>query len=331
MRGQNMAVDQRFQDLQSGGFSSGDVELPEGTASSKELAAVLSTSSSGLDFGLGGNTGMFLSGTVGMATFNGTLNSTGYELTDYTLTAGVDTQVGAAFTVGVAAGFGESDATVNDDRGSLATTSMGAIFYATADLGGGAFVNAKAGAYAVEFDLVRNVALTAETYLGNTTGTQYVAGLTAGKIYDLQGWTVSPVVSAYMSATDVAGFTETDGNPLGAISVEDYTVENTWMSIGVNASKEFATSGGAMVPNLKVAYISVSTDASIAPAAFEELPTFGTPIDSRGSEYVNVGLGLTYLADRSDAGSTAFGIGYDGIFADSYDAHRVSLTANIKF
>ncbi len=57
MRGQNMAVDQRFQDLQSGGFSSGDVELPEGTANSKELAAILSTSSGGLDFGLGGNTG----------------------------------------------------------------------------------------------------------------------------------------------------------------------------------------------------------------------------------------------------------------------------------
>ena len=296
-----------------------------------DLDVILSSTSIGLDFAAGGNLNGFIEGSIGMGTFDTTLNSIGYDLEDLSLTAGIDYGLTNGWVLGASVGYGASTATILDDRGSLDTTAMGGMLYAMSEMANGAYINGMVGMYGLEYDSVRYVSLGDNTYLASTTGTQFVAGVSGGLNYDLSGWTVGPVASAKLISSDVNGFTETGGDPLNAITVEDFTVQTTLLSIGVQSSKEIETSNGTFIPSVNLAFVSETTDSTIISTAFAELPAFGTPVDGRGGEYLDLNLGMTYLLNRSDAGTTALNLGYEGIFAGTYESHRASVGAQFTF
>ena len=339
VRSQRSSINQRANAAASGAiidnmaFSSDGEDI--GAEGVEEVASSLAASNSGgLRHSNSNGVGIFVDGTVGKGEYDSTTNSVGYDLEDYTLSAGVDFRLSNDVVLGVALGYGDSEADIDDNRGSLDTAAKGVMFYAAKQFQQKAYLNAMVGTYSLDYDSKRKVIIgdtINETYKASTDGTQYIAGLSGGMNYDVGGWTMGPIASAYWVKTDVDGFTETGGDPIVAVSTEDFSVETTWVSLGGQASKQIKMSNGNFIPHAKLSIVKENSDSLDVSTAFGTMRAFDTPVDARDSEYADLELGFAYQINRGEASQTTVGFDYSGLFADTYDSSRVQLSVNVQF
>ncbi|WP_164549115.1 choice-of-anchor F family protein [Amphritea opalescens] len=338
VRSQRSSINQRANAAASGAiidnmaFSSDGEDI--GAEGVEEVASRLATSNAGGLRHSGNGIGIFVDGTAGKGEYDSTTNSVGYDLEDYTLSAGVDFRLRNDVVLGVALGYGDSEADIDDNRGSLDTAAKGVMFYAAKQFQQKAYLNAMVGAYSLDYDSERKVIIgdtINETYKASTDGTQYVAGLSGGMNYDVGGWSMGPIASAYWVKTDVDGFTETGGDPIVAVSTDDFSVETTWVSLGGQASKQIKMSNGNFIPHAKLSIVKENSDSLDVSTAFGTMRAFDTPVDARDSEYADLELGFAYQINRGKASQTTVGFDYSGLFADTYDSSRVQLSVNVQF
>lgn len=234
---------------------------------------------------------VFLEGTGGSATVDGTRGVNGYDLDTIGVTLGADLRVNDHMVVGIMGNYANSDASLAGN-GSIDVDSYNAALYATV-YQNGFYLDALLGAGYNSYDTTRS------SLFGNANaspdGWQFDTLVNGG--YDLhQGnWTFGVMGSAAYTQVNLNSFTETGS--LSPLAYEDQSQESLRSNLGAKISYAAMMGGMKVTPQVRVSWQHEFLDSTQAinsqfiPGT-SRLFTVNGPEIGRDSALVSAGLSL---------------------------------------
>lgn len=312
------------------------VRLASADSSPQALAGLMAGTGSNGSMAITDRFSVFFGGSISQGEMDSTTNGAGADYDGYSLTGGADYRFFENARFGAAVGYGENDASVDDNRGDLKVDGTTAMLYGSYGQATGPFVDAAAGYSWLDYDNDRYIVI-GDSYNeraeSDTDATQRSFTLGGGYNFELGPVIAGPSARFEYHNLDIDGYEETGAGVL-SMSVEDMEFKSRTMWFGGQVAMPMELdSGGSIRPHASlhlVKELENSGGTVLTNFTGGTLP-FSTPIDGRDDEYFRAGLGL-------DANFTSFGqpmtvsLSYDGTLDnDDYDEHRGSVSVSMYF
>ena len=281
--------------------------------------------------------GFFLNGQFSNGDFNYVDATTeGYDFDSNNITAGVDYRISTNAVVGLAVGSSNYDST-SDNNSTFESSSLTYSAYGSFNFNENFYVDLKASFGKPDFDQKRQVSFTIggnttnETAFGTTQGSQRAFVISSGYQINMEGWQLTPMVSAEYNKTSVDDFVETNA---GSFNVgfrgQEYKTER--YTAGFQANKAISKSNGILIPAFSYHFVHenqfsdnvvLMRVSGMPPGEFFEAPT-----NFNDSNYSTAHLGLTYVK----SGGQQFYIRYSRVFGwEGFDRQSFNLGARFEF
>ena len=195
------------------------------------------------------------------------------------------------------------------------------------------YANVAAGVVLQNYNSTR--AINFSGFSGNATGSfmgqQYVLRGEAGYPIPMGDYTVTPVGGLTYSDMHQDGYTESGGNG-AALSVKSSSTSSVTSDIGAKLEREFATSYGVLVPELRLAWRhEYVNDRARSTSSFAGDPTGQTSFTSLGASPVQdsalLSIGLTLLKSND----LTLTVRYDGQMGGGYQSNAGSVRVRKLF
>jgi hypothetical protein len=267
-----------------------------------------------------------MSGTLG--TVGNTTNSIGYNFRDYGATAGVSMGFGDMFEAGLAVSYGTAQATINDNRGSLAARNYGVAIFGKGRFDSGLNVSGVAGYQFGSIDSTRNInaASVSATALGTNRASDLFAALSADWMFDMGALSIGPSASAEYHHVSTQGFTET-GAGLFNVTMDGFTTDLFTGTLAVKGEYGIPAGAGDVTLFGHAGYTVMRGSDLAVPFRFGPVLTGTTVADGLSGGYFDVGAGVK--ANLGDMAS--IGVEYRGALSGGYQSHTIRGGVQISF
>ncbi len=228
-----------------------------------------------------------------------TANQTGYNFSIGGLTAGADYRVRDDLLVGVAGGYGHTDAGFYNNLGNVQNDTVPVNLYAA--YFPGCFYAFGSAGYAVNlFSTNRQIAFIDRTATGSTTGNMFNGYGEAG--YDLRAGNVvlTPMASLAYSSLWINGFGETGAGSLD-LNVGSQHADSLQLGPGVRLASAIKCGQAVVAPQLYASYEhefsndSRGIDANLAQAGVP----FGFQSQRLGTDFGMLGASITLFSGKN--------------------------------
>jgi uncharacterized protein YhjY with autotransporter beta-barrel domain len=253
--------------------------------------------------------GSYSAGAKAPTTFEDAFN---YNDTEYS--AGTDVRLSSHLVVGILAGhtiknvnFNSSESTVD---GGIRGEGYSGIVYAQYE-GDAAYVNASIGVQHLSLDTRRSITYPSlnplipsvnETSSSSASANSWITNVGTGYTFHWRGFSAEPYLTAQYVNTQIAQFTEHDGEGFD-IDVASQSIPSLTTSLGLKLQQAFLPSFGVIVPYVYGEYRheflqnsrnvqSVYADSGESEASSAD---FNLPTDAPTRNYYVVGAGLTLV------------------------------------
>jgi uncharacterized protein with beta-barrel porin domain len=261
--------------------------------------------------------GVFINGGYGWGNRDATLRESGFDFDSYGITAGVDYRLTNQFVLGAAFGYGNTDAEINAQGGTLDTNAYSIsvygsyyptqAFYIDAIVSGG--INDHEQARSIRYGVASpdpsdpgRRTLVDQTATAEFDSDQISASLGSGYNFSQNGWTFGPYGRLGYVDVDVDGFRENISNPtapgsgLGlAIDEQDFT--SFTLTVGGQVTKAISMAWGVLAPQFNVEYgHEFANDNDAIAGRFlgdTSNTTFFLPTDEPDRNFVNLSVGAS--------------------------------------
>ena len=259
--------------------------------------------------------------------FESTANGIGYDVDTRGFTAGVETQVSPAISVGVMVGGVDGSANAYAGRGEIDASGWSAAAFGRATFGQGGSVQAVVGYQDLSFDTTRNVLN--EVAKGSTDGSQTFMALQADYMVRQGALTWGPMASIERYDLSVDGFSETGGG-IWNMTVDDHDAAVTLVSAGVRGEYAMDAAGTTRAYG-SLALTQASGDDAMIATGFVGLPSYVTPVDGIDLDWVDLNLGFTRKVSGLGGKDAVVGGEYRGSFGGDYENHGLGVFVKMAF
>ena len=285
--------------------------------------------------------GFFVNGLYVNTDRDSTSREAGFEADDFGVTGGIDYAFSDKFVFGLAFGYKDSDADIDNNGGDLETESLSYFAYWSLYPDEFWYIDAMVGYTDNDHDQKRNViyTITGATPVNNaalseTDSDEISVSVTAGRNFFANNWTLSPYGRIEYADIEIDGFTEqmaqtnAAGNGL-ALQIDDQDFESLMMTIGASASTTWAE---RYFPRVSVEYVHEfkNNNDPITGRFVNDTSrtTFTLLTDPPDRNFVNVGAGLSALLTDDILGYAR----YQGLFGyKDLDVHAFEVGLRIGF
>jgi outer membrane autotransporter protein len=191
---------------------------------------------------------VFIEGTGGSASVDGSRNANGYDFDTMGVTLGADLRVSDRFAVGVMGSYGKSDARLVNG-GSIDAESYNGAVYATV-FQDGFYVDALFGAGYNSYDTKRSSLLGYAE--GSPDGWELNSMINTGYDFRRGNWTFSPTASIAHTRVTLDGFTETGS--LSPLSYPTQHQDSLRTELGARIAYTAVFNGVTITPQLRIAW-----------------------------------------------------------------------------
>jgi outer membrane autotransporter protein len=204
--------------------------------------------------------GFFVNGDVSIGKRSRRGKEVGFDFDSWGLTSGIDYRFRKGHVMGVAVGYSEYAADLNDDGGKLDSDTWTVQLYGSFNFSDNLYLDTTLGHSIIDFEQRRVIDLSGFTGLsrqiafGATDATQWSASAALNyRVVLDSGWQVTPYGQFRYTKTDIDGFSEMGG---GAFSMRfpDQDFSSGLFSAGSRVSKSFNLTRSVMTPYLDVAW-----------------------------------------------------------------------------
>ena len=289
--------------------------------------------------------GFFVNGLYANVDRDGTSRESGFESDDFGVTAGIDYAFSDRLVFGLAFGYKDSDADIDNNGGDLESDSYSYFAYWSMYPDDFWYVDAIVGYTNNDHEQTRNIAYSIAALGGGTTTVNNAAlsdtesdeisvSVTAGRNFYLDSWTLSPYGRIEYADIEIDGFTErmaqttTFGSGL-AVRIDDQDFESLMMTLGAAATAQW---GERVFPRLSIEYVHEfkNNNAPITGHFVNDSSAtrFVLLTDKPDRNFVNVGTGLTALLTDNTTGFFR----YEGLFGyKDLDVHAFEVGIRVNF
>ncbi len=268
--------------------------------------------------------GGFLSGSATRLDLENHSEADGYGISIYGLTLGVDYRVTDRLTLGVLAGYANSEVDLNRGDISANTGTLG-VYGSWVD--DGFYVNGLVGGSYSTYDIKRRDF--GGHASGDTDGFTFSSLLSTGYDFQKGAWIFGPFVGVQYTSVQFDGFRE-HGSDFPLV-IEDNRSDSLRSRLGARVARCFSIGHARICPEIALSwqheYLDRSrpTDSHFARGSGSSFRVEG-PRMGRDSLVVNAAV--TFL--HNDRWSTY--LAYDAVLArDNYEAHTVSGGVRVSF
>ena len=292
--------------------------------------------------------GFFVTGTYASTDRDTTAREAGFEADDYGVTVGVDYNFDGRVVLGLAGGYNNSDADIDNNGGKLDTDSYSVFGYWSLYPDDVWFVDAMVGYTDNDHDQTRNVIYNIAAVGGGTTrvnnsavsntdSEEWSASISAGRDFALGQWVLTPLARFDYADVEIDAFTETmaQQNAAGAglaLAIDGQDFESMMVTAGSRLTTRFDTSFGAMFPEISAEYVHEfkNNNAPITGRFVNDSSntTIVLLTDGPDRNFFNVGAGLTAAFNDNASGF----VRYQGLFGyQDLDVHAVEIGIRATF
>ena len=279
----------------------------------------------GLDHDLrgmtGGNAGtgmagwsFFVDATFGRADKDPTSLESGFDADSTTITVGADYRLSTDLVTGMALGYTDLEADLDNDGGELDTRSRSLFIYTTWYGRDGWYLDGMLGYTHNDHDQERNIrysisgfGIPALTQVDNTADSsndsdEWSFSLQLGRTFQLGGVALGPYARYDFATTDIDGYRETMSRPNAngaglAVAIDGQDYDSHILALGAQAYTDFRAGSTLLVPQVSAEYVhEYDNDNEPITGRFVDAlsdTSFSIPTDDPDRDYFNVGAGLT--------------------------------------
>jgi uncharacterized protein YhjY with autotransporter beta-barrel domain len=185
------------------------------------------------------------------------------------LSAGVDTDLSPAFTLGGGLGYGRDDNTIAGGS-RLKGSARAFIGYASYHPWAHLFVDGLLGFQQLDYDSTRKLTGVDAVVRGRRDGDQWFGSVSVGADLEHGAWQVTPYARVDIARGSLDGYTET-GHPFLALHYESMDLESTTGNLGLRLELRNHMAWGWLSPQLRVEYQREFADAQAALVRYADL------------------------------------------------------------
>jgi uncharacterized protein YhjY with autotransporter beta-barrel domain len=326
-------------------FDFNQYRLPDTLVASLGPYAAVSAALPAETPGLFKKLGLFVNGSLSLGEKDATRNEDGFDFETYGVTAGADYRFTRNFVLGVAFNFQSTDADLAATRtaglatpvdgGSVDSTSYSGSIYATYYVTDRFYVDGIFTFGWNDYDITRRIIYNVDTSVrqtarADTDGTQLSFSVGGGYDFNVDGWTLGPLVRMNYLKLDIDGYREEidNANPgFGwALAFDDQDVESLTTVLGGQVSYAISTGVGVLLPQVRLEWEhEFLNDSRTLTARFVNDPR-RAPIrfttDRPDRNFFNIGVGLS----ATFRGGVAAFVQYDTVLGlEDVTRHTVVL------
>lgn len=315
--------------IEGAGIASLNITHENSEVVSTRLASLRSTGT-GVATGDGLNTQhAWMQGYGGKATQDDKDGVYGYDATSGGVTVGLDTDIMAGVTTGVAVSYGK--ASVDSNNVNAASTDIDsyiATLYAARVFENGIYLNGQLGYAYNQYDIKRTIPGIGNAK-GETNGWQGTAKLEGGRDFAVGNFTFTPLASLQYTYLDMDSYRETGVGSAGLfVTPEAMNALDTGIGMQLGYALALA-SGATLTPSVHAMYVYRFGDTAMGSSSSflgggPNFVTDGVEAD-RGS--VNLGAGLIFTS----LGGTDLSLNYDADLRSSMTAQTGQVRARWAF
>jgi len=343
-QGANQAVQQRMQNVRSGGGGNalGGLNLMMDGERVPVQAMVNEWQRQHSEDAVGGNAGdellddrfgVFVSGQLQISDKDSTVNELGYKADSQQLTAGLDYRATSELFFGGALSYSTSNTDYNADGGKQDADVVILNLYGNYYLDDNWYVDGLLNFGNASFDSKRTIVLGPDRFTAssNTDGNQWGTAVTAGYDKAVREWQFGGYGRVEFNKFDIDGYEESGGGGF-ALAIDKHDAESKKTAFGGSISYVKSVSYGIWVPKLNAEWVHEFDDSKHdLSARFVNAPSAGDlilPTNKQDSDYFNVGWSLAGTFSR---GRSAW-LRYEAqLGRDDYIAELVEIGARIPF
>ncbi|MEQ8659972.1 MAG: autotransporter outer membrane beta-barrel domain-containing protein, partial [Gammaproteobacteria bacterium] len=271
----------------------------------------------------------------------------GFEADDFGVTAGIDYTFNDRVVLGLAGGYNNSDADIDNNGGKLETDSYSVFGYWSLYPGSQWFVDAMVGYTDNNHDQTRNIIYNIAAVGGGTTAVnnaaisdtdseEWSASITAGRDFVVGRWILTPLARFDYADVEIDAFTETMAQQAAgaglALAIDGQDFESMMLTAGTRLATQFESSLGTMFPELSFEYVhEFKNDNAPITGRFVNDSSNTTIVlltDGPDRNFFNVGAGVTAVISDNASGY----VRYQGLFGYAdLDVHAVEIGVRATF
>lgn len=254
----------------------------------------------------------------------------GFEFETTGVSGGVDYRFNRDLMVGFGIGYGHDNSDVGSNGSRSRGESYTAALYGSYQPDGNLFIDGLVGYQWLSFDSKRYVTSDGTFASGERDGQQWFVSISAGGLYDIDGFGLSPYARLDIARAQLDAFTE-NGDPSTALHYGAEDVHTTTGSVGVTLRYDQPTSFGVVSPELRLEYQHDFAGDSAITMNYADIfsgPTYRALIDGLDRDRFIVGVGANIQTTQD----FALRIEYRGMLGSEGDTdHGVLLNVGKQF
>jgi len=198
--------------------------------------------------------GFFLNSKIKLGDKNTTTRETGFDYNAYGLTGGMDFRLNNMVVMGVALGYGSTNADYKNSMGNMDMEGYSLSVFGTLYKQDQYYIDAIVNLTRNNFDSSRTFIDPngfAQTAVSDTSGDVLTVGLGMGYEYNNNNVTIGPFARLNYTKVNIDAFSETGAGPW-SVQFDEQNINSFEAVVGMQASKTISKSWGVMVPQLRV-------------------------------------------------------------------------------
>ncbi len=280
--------------------------------------------------------GVFVNGDVSIGSRDERGKEVGFDFDAWGLTSGVDYRFDGGHVAGMALGYSEYSADLDDDGGGLDSDTWALQAYGSFSFTDEFYVDLTLGRAWMDFDQERVIdlsgfdGLTRQLAFGDTKARQWTTSVAANYAIQLDGgWRVTPYGQFRYSYTEIDGFAESGGSPF-AMRFPDQKVVSRLFAAGARVSRAVNLSRSVMTPYIDLAYEhEAGNDAFILEPTLVNSPSIQGPrieISDPDRNFMRADIGASWVFQ---GGMQAF-LSYSALLFEK-DTTRHTFYAGVRW
>jgi len=275
--------------------------------------------------------GFFINTKVATGEKDNTSIETGFDYDAYGITGGMDIRLNDMFVLGLAAGYGQTEADYTSSTGSMDMDAYSLSVFGTVYKKDQYYIDGIINLTRNSFDSSRTFTdpnATTQTALGDTNGDVLNIGLAIGYEHNDKNLTIGPFAKLNYTRADIDAFSETGAGPWG-LSVADQEITSFEGIVGIQMSKAISRPWGVLIPQMRLELVhEFDNESRIINAQFLGAVQNGLnnimfqPTDAPDRTYFNLALSA---AGQFSQGRSAY-VQYTGLIGhDTVNEHAIEL------
>lgn len=274
----------------------------------------------------------FVSGQVDVGEQTATSRQLGYDLLTTGVTLGGDYRFNEQWVLGGALGFANTETDFNADAGEIKINAASISSYANFSVNKWFYVDMIGSVGQFDYDMQRKIVYTGvETSTDAKTDALWAgAALSTGLEYSTPAWHINPFIKAEYTYITIDEFSESGGDGL-ALHINEQSIESLRAAWGLQASLTFSGYRKAIIPSISIASEhEMQNNERAIRASFIQAPSasFRVLTEEPDRDYLTASFSISMVSDEN---VSAFIRYTTTIQQDNYRSDSLGVGAQFAF